>query len=429
MAREAFRFIHATALNLDEPLVIRGRVPKSHRHYAEDATLIAWERTVSQAIERDCDFILLSGNAFDGDHVSLRTRVALMRGFEKLDEHAVEVFVVPGLRDPASVWKRFDTLPSNVTLIESEQSEPSAIVRDGRVLATVFAIATPASDEVDWTDDGPAALQTHRAPFRIGVVSAGTPLDWADGHPCPPEHDPSQTAAANLVRCSLDNGLNYLALGDGERRQWSWHEGTAHDPGRLQCLDEFQAGIGGCSLVDVSSEGTIDIEHLTVAPVRWETIELDFDVDSDWTTSIANMVHALRRHDPDPNEQLRAIEWRLQGAGEVIEALSERETEEELWELLEAELGGAEGPELVHLLTVHHRDALRKADELDDLAASFNRTIEDYDISRLDGLRQELLQVGLIQRRHATTIQRAIDHADIDGVLTEARKLGLAWLK
>lgn len=72
MSIEPFRFIHATNLRLDESLMRTGPLEGQARLIAEDATLLAFERIVEHCIDRDVDFLLLTGNAFDFEAFTVR---------------------------------------------------------------------------------------------------------------------------------------------------------------------------------------------------------------------------------------------------------------------------------------------------------------------------------------------------------------------
>ena len=102
MAFEPQRFIHAANIRLDVPVSVQTSetLTDELRFAFEDATLYAFEEVIEASIRHDVDFLLLSGNVFIEADRSLRARLALLKGVNRLAEHKIQVFVLPGDSDP-----------------------------------------------------------------------------------------------------------------------------------------------------------------------------------------------------------------------------------------------------------------------------------------------------------------------------------------
>ena len=98
MAFEPQRFIHAANIRLDVPVSVQTSetLTDELRFAFEDATLHAFEEVIEASIRHDVDFLLLSGNVFVEADRSLRARLALLKGVDRLAEHKIQVFVLPG---------------------------------------------------------------------------------------------------------------------------------------------------------------------------------------------------------------------------------------------------------------------------------------------------------------------------------------------
>ena len=172
MAFEPQRFIHAANVRLDVPVSVQTteKLTDELRFAFEDATLYAFDEVIEACIKRDVDFLLLSGNIFIEADRSLRARLRLLKGFNRLDEQNIHVFVLPGDADPPEAWRAIPELPENVTVCYSSSPEPMELFIKDQLAATVSASMW--FGEVD--DFGIRVIARGGGgvqPFRIGVVS------------------------------------------------------------------------------------------------------------------------------------------------------------------------------------------------------------------------------------------------------------------
>lgn len=430
MSRHEFRFVHATRLMLDEPLVGTGTLSSDARQLVERATLLAWDAIVSTCISNQVDFLLLTGNCFQEHSQSLRARVALQRGFEKLDAHHIDVFVVPGDADPPEAWRVFKQLPPNVAILDDERQEPIAIVRHGTALASLMVIASARTDESNWNGTGPAVFQRSAGSYCIGVLPAGTPLVWEEGHPHPVQNLGSSHGAATLARTAIEQGVNYIACGAGFPQTTRLRNSLIHDPGPSQSLSKAVSGSCGCSLIDVDTHGATKIDDVAVAPVRWENMTVDIDRHSNWNDLIERMALMVMDRVADNDEQLWIMNWRFEGEGRVFDALSEADRESELWELLEAELEGESDVQRVHRVERITRQILdpENAEDSTGLLEQFEVLLRDDGGSLVEFVRQQLLEESWLNRNESQLVRRSIAQADQHTIVDEAIGTISNWL-
>ena len=172
MAFEPQRFIHAANVRLDVPVSVQTteKLTDELRFAFEEATLYAFDEVIDVCIKRDVDCLLLSGNIFIEAARSLRARLRLLKGFHRLDEQNIHVFVLPGDADPPEAWRAIPELPENVTVCYSSSPEPMELYVKDQLATTVSASMW--FGEVD--DFGIRVIARGGGgvqPFRIGVVS------------------------------------------------------------------------------------------------------------------------------------------------------------------------------------------------------------------------------------------------------------------
>ena len=429
MATIPFRFVHATQLLLDEPLAGLGLgLSGEPRRLAEDATLIAWNRIVDLCIDAQAEFLLLTGNAFHHASGSLRARVALERGFEKLDSQHVNVFIVSGPMDPVEVWNREFKLPSNVTVLADEHEAPIVIERDGEAVASIRVIASAQSDEANWSAQGPAAFEEVDAPFHIGLVGAGSPVRWESGIPEPVARPDVPRAAATLVQAAIGSGIHYLALGEGRRGTYPLRGGTAHDPGVVQSLSRQITGPCGVAVVDVDVHGKIRTAPSTVAPVRWEALGVELNADDTWDDLVEKMALTLIEREPDSDDEMWIIRWTVRGTGKVFDALAEPKSQRELWELLEAEVAEHHATRRVHQLFREAMwDQLFAASE-ETLGQTFMELMEQESTGLVREVQRELLEGDWADPAKRRVMTKFVETTPAHTVVSQARTAGMAWL-
>jgi DNA repair exonuclease SbcCD nuclease subunit len=334
MPYETLRFIHAARLSVEHPLSDTGTLAAELRGLTRGATTQAFHHLVKACLEQDIDFLLLTGDTLHQSDFSIKARVELRRGFEQLADAGIQVFLVPGADDPASLWDEFPELPSNVTVFRPESDDPVAVLRNGSVIASIRALGWRQS-WFAWDDEEPHADRTQRRvkeadnaensfdqtqpksrslieenndpeldgsePFDDDVASeAGPPArrEIRRVH-SPTELRPNHFAIA-IVRDGVDQpGLDpqadYLAtVGGRERTTSKGSDWLMHFPGGTQGLSPNESGLHGCSLVDLDGEGVIRCRFLPTAPVRWENFELSVDADTTFQQLISRAQAACR---------------------------------------------------------------------------------------------------------------------------------------
>lgn len=430
MSQHGFRFVHATNLRLDEPLVGTGPLTGVDRELAEQSTILAWNAVIETCLSTQADFILLTGNCFDHRSQSLRARVALERGFEKLDAHHIEVFIIPGNLDPLSAWKRWVQLPPNVTLVGDEQQEPLAIMRDGKVLASLLTISTPETDETNWNGSGPAILQHQSGTYHIGLLPAGTPVRWKDGKPASLNQPGVSATAASLTKTAIERGIEYIACGEGQPFTETVQRSLIHDPGPPQSLSKAISGSCGCSVIDVEESGSTNIDDVAIAPIRWEDITVNIERHTNWEDLVERMALIVMDRVADNDERLWIMNWRIEGEGKVFDALRERESELKLWDLLEAELDGETEVRRIHRLDRMTKQLLEpeSQDESTGLMIDFEEILKADGKRLLEEVQAELLSSDWLQKSEAKSVLAAISHVSQRSIIKQTETIAGHWL-
>jgi len=258
------RFIHTADLHLDTPFKGLSGLKNELADRLKQATLKSFDRIIALCIEKQVDFLLISGDIFDSTQHSLTAQLKLVAGLERLSEQNIPVFFVCGNHDPLNSWLPILELPSNVTRFGAKKTEKIPFKREDHILADIYGISFPTKEVKE-----NLALLFNRtaqpAPISIAV------LHGTIGSPG--KHEKYAPFSKEQVS---GKGFDYWALGHIHKHQviQSAHPALVY-PGNPQGRDFGETGIRGCYLVEIEAGGKPVLEFLPTQQVRFEEQEVD----------------------------------------------------------------------------------------------------------------------------------------------------------
>ena len=341
------RIVHAADIHLDTPY---RRHDAALRQRLQEAGRDAFRALVTLAINESADALLIAGDLFDNEWLTIATERVLARGLAHLTEAGVTVVYATGNHDPGRTNYRaanIDWPSSDFHLQKSQRPKRIPVLRGVERVGWVVAAGhqTPhestnlAASFPPAPGPGPAVALLH------------ADVGGAQGAP----DDEAANVYAPAALSDLNPGYAYWALGHIHKRQRLREDPPAWYPGNLQGRDFGETGAKGALVVDLNPPAAPRVRFHPLASVRWERLTVS-------NVSDANSI-------VDVQAAVRAEFDRLQEAGEDV-----RQSQE--W-ILRVELAGP-----CPLATV-----LRRDDERDGLA--------EYLCEALGALDVEVRDVGL----------------------------------
>jgi DNA repair exonuclease SbcCD nuclease subunit len=255
-----FKFVHAADLHLDSPLqAVPAEGPL--RSVFEGATLVAFSRIIDFCLAESVQFLLLAGDLYEFNDRSVRARLALHRGLERLDEAGIQSFIVHGNHDPLSSEDGMLSLPASAKVFGADWEEVE-VRRSGMTLCRIQGLSHPH----ERVSENLAQRFSRKGPeFTIGLLHAN--LGSVPAHP---NYAPCRLADLSAAQ------LDYWALGHvHSRAEYELpNGGVAVYPGNPQGRNSGEPGERGCVLVEVR-EGRSDRRFCAMDVVRWDRAELD----------------------------------------------------------------------------------------------------------------------------------------------------------
>ena len=235
----------------------------------------AWRRTVEYALEAEVDAVLLAGDVVEQEDDFYEAYRDLRHGVDRLAEAAIPVLAVSGNHDVQVLPRLADSVPGF-----------RLIGRGGRWELR----------DVSGRDGRRAHILGWSFPERRVTTSPFT------GHELP-ALDERSGPVIGILHCDRDAaGSPYAPVSSSELAAVpvdAWLLGHVHEPdplspprpigylGSLTGLDPGETETHGPWLVDCSGPELV-LEHLPLAPLRWEEVEITLD-----PSAVAEEVHGL----------------------------------------------------------------------------------------------------------------------------------------
>lgn len=458
MPFEPLRFLHAANLCLDATLQCTIALPADAQAEVEDATLDAFNNLVDACIDRRVDFLLLTGNCFIERDRSLRARLALRDGFRELNEHGIAVFVTPGEHDTSEAWQAIPELPKNVTVCHPSNPEPVAVMRDGKVIATIANNLF--YGEADHFGIKSSPTTGDRRPYRIGMLHPARlseieaqdgPLgfddEFDDDEPggaveiseqgeireievaelIPEQQAPElqseveQTLAAFLRQALVD----YAVLtGQVTRRTIRLRTGVAHSPGRTQPLAAADHGKHGATIVDVDTTGLATCRRIPTVTTRWKSIDVHLEHDAT-AEEIHDRCQELLASEPrERTEAVWLVNWNIVASNSIVQDFQTPGYTDRFAHAIEAVRSEGD-PSYVHSFRVFPAS---RPDEMlgeDLLVSQFNRFASEIQID--EELLQRLIPDGTRDLAWNDRLRSLTSELDKDLIAAHLRRFGGHW--
>ena len=249
MAKESFRFIHASDFHLERPLQDILDLPENLRKTLVEAPWKAAEAVFEHAIVENVDFVILAGDLVNPATSGAQGIAFLLQQFELLHGRGIQVYWAGGSVDDPDRWPESVPLPENVHVFSKRQVETCVFRRHQVPLATILGRSNDSQESV-------RAAEYANEPDDSFVVAVAY----------------GQADAESLAMERVD----YWALGgrhQGEIVQTD--EPVIRYCGSPQARSLAEHGSHGCVLVDVDAQRNIQVHSIDIDLVRYSVQEID----------------------------------------------------------------------------------------------------------------------------------------------------------
>lgn len=289
------KFVHAADLHIDSPMKGLSTYPGAAVQEVRGATRRAFESLVGLCIGEGVDLLVIAGDVFDGDWKDFSTGLYLRAQLSRLREEGIEVVLVRGNHDAASVITRNLKLPG-IHVLRHDRPE-SVVLEDLGVAVHGQSFATRAVTE------NLAAGYPNPLSGLVNIGLLHTSLGGYDEH-------------ENYAWCRLEElvarGYDYWALGHIHERAVLNTDPYVVFAGNLQGRHMRERGAKGATLVEAVDDDLM-VSHRTLDHVRWSRVSVDAGGTEDETDVLERARVALRGAIEDAGGRLLACRIELGG--------------------------------------------------------------------------------------------------------------------
>ncbi len=249
------KFLHTADLHLDSPMVGLRHLPKAIFHRLQESTFKALKNITDAAIKHEVDFVLISGDLYDGEDRSIRAQAVLRNEMNRLAEKGIKVYAIHGNHDHLGGNSIQLEFPENVYFFK-DQLEIAAFRKNDGTLVHLYGFSYPKRHVTErWIDK---YERSDGADFHIGLLHGH--FEGASDH--------GKYAPFRLSEL-LDKGYDYWALGHIHKRTLLSQQPHVVYPGNPQGRHRKELGDKGAYIVTLT-ETSSDIMFFETADVIWE---------------------------------------------------------------------------------------------------------------------------------------------------------------
>ncbi len=327
------RFLHAADLHLDSPFVGLGERDPELAQRLRDASLTALDRLVQVAIERQCHFVVLAGDIYDGVERGIRAQLALRTAAERLHAARIPLVMLHGNHDPLDLgYTAVHHWPDSTTLVPGDAPRVVELETPaGRVTVTGQSFPRKRVPE--------SLAASYPPPSGPGLHIAALHTELVRGEE---SNDYSPCALSEL----LETDFHYWALGHVHEPR-VLHDGSpvVAYPGNLQGRHFLESGPRGALLVE-GLPHELKTELVPLAPFRFERLAMDVTEIPDLASLQAKLLDAapaddatvLVRAELTGRSPLYSILQDGERRGELLAGLNQASGESPVWMEVRADI-------------------------------------------------------------------------------------------
>lgn len=319
------RFLHLADVHLDT--AFEGRSERL-REDLREALRTAFERAVDCAIDEGVQAVLLAGDLFDDDRLSVATEAFLVDQVERLCNAGIDTVYTTGNHDPGGSGFRAADIEWPTGFHYVDERSPTTIDvagPDGEVCGRIVA-----AGHVDSHESANLVARFPKIDDPLPTIGlAHTHVTSAAQVEAHDRYAPCTVEDLRAVE------YDYWALGHIHARQQVDEEAQAWYPGNLQGRSPRETGPRGGLLVTLGADREPEVEFRAFAPIRWEHLVLE---DLEEVETVQSLVHRVQAAHQSTAKEAAATDWllrvTLRGPCPMADRLGTADQRDELAEVL-----------------------------------------------------------------------------------------------
>lgn len=260
------KFIHTADLHLDTPFKGLSDIPINIYKKIQQSTLQAYDKIIELCIDNKVDFLLIAGDTFDLDKVSLTAQIHFHKGLKKLNAYGIKVYIILGNHDSFEQKNTYINWPDNTHFFSHEKVESISFYKKDLEVARIYGRSYPTKRfNENIVKDYYFDNKSDKDIFKIALLHTNVDGIY--------END---SYAPSSLKDLKSTDVNYWALGHIHSAQiLSEKNPVIIYPGNPQGRNIKETGLKSCTLVEVNNSNTISLKTLPTSLILWEHISIN----------------------------------------------------------------------------------------------------------------------------------------------------------
>ncbi|WP_416149170.1 metallophosphoesterase family protein [Salipaludibacillus sp. HK11] len=305
------RFIHCADIHLGRTFQTSTDMSDRFIQEAVRSTYDSFEKIVKEAISKNVDFILISGDVYDQKQRSIRGQWFIKKQAEKLLKYNIQVFMIHGNHDPLLNERQMIGMPENVFIFSTEVSHKEYVTSQGEKVI-IYGFSYPESAFTENPTPHYKKVENTEA-YHIGLLHGQE--KGQQGH---------DAYAPFTVHSLEEKGFDYWALGHIHQRQVLRENPPIVYSGNIQGCHRKETGAKGAYYVELSPSES-QLQFIETSPIRWEHHRLSISE----LQTINELVEEFNETVKTSKEK-RIVMVTIEGSGILHDKLSDQRSRQEI---------------------------------------------------------------------------------------------------
>lgn len=251
-------FIHCADLHLDRPFQVPDKLHKDIEDKLLNAAYQSFETLCTEAIDRNVDFLLISGDLYHHEKRSIHAQWFVKKQMERLQRSNIRAYIIHGNHDPVLKSSALVPMPENVYIFPVEGSTVIHETENEKVCLYGFSYPSSA-----FADSPMPMYQKESADVHIALLHGQEAAETG--------HD--AYAPFHLQELQEKN-MDYWALGHIHQRKELTMTPPVIYPGNIQGTNRKEQGVKGGYFVKLKQGALHELEFLPASNVEWKRVQI-----------------------------------------------------------------------------------------------------------------------------------------------------------
>ncbi|MBI9013927.1 MAG: metallophosphoesterase [Clostridiales bacterium] len=254
------RLLHISDVHINKSFATKDEVL---RHRMQRAVIRSFQNAITYCISNDLDALMIAGDLFDSQQVSLKDGELVKDAFEQLKKHDIKVFYASGNHDFTHYDSKIRHLdyPSNVKTFFGDDVKTYEL--HDRITHDIYKVV------------GCGHVMQHESRPLIENFPVGKHIGLAHSMVASPITKGDEgDYLPSTIDTLTSKGYLYFALGHIHQNGPIDKHETIYYAGALQGLNSNETGVKGGNLVTIN-DGQVDVKFVALAVMSFEKMDID----------------------------------------------------------------------------------------------------------------------------------------------------------